>query len=191
MRWHVHGERSLYSSEWVELALVDIEIPGGARFDHHVVRFPRPAAGVILHDPTRGVLLLWRHRFITDTWGWEIPGGNVEEEETAQEGAAREAVEESGWAAGPLEHVCTFHPTNGVSDQTFHVFLARSATYVGEPTDPSESERIEWVTLARLADLIRTGEVRDGLSLAGLSTALALGMLEPLASASRVLKTPL
>ncbi|CAB5018273.1 unannotated protein [freshwater metagenome] len=87
--------------------------------------------------------------------------------------------------------MCTFHPTNGVSDQTFHVFLARSATYVGEPTDPSESERIEWVTVARLADLIRTGEVRDGLSLAGLSTALALGMLEPSASASMVTKMPL
>ena len=23
-------------------------------------------------------LLLWRHRFITDTWGWEIPIGGIE-----------------------------------------------------------------------------------------------------------------
>ncbi len=176
MRWHVHGERSIYRSEWVELALVDVEIPGGDRFDHHVVRFTRPAAGVILHDGERGVLLLWRHRFITDSWGWEVPAGAVEVGETIEEGAAREAVEESGWAAGPLEHVCSFHPANGVSDQAFHVFLARGATYVGEPTDPSESERIEWITIARLRELIRTGEVRDGLSLAGLSTALALDL---------------
>jgi len=179
MRWHVHGERSLYRSDWLDLALVDVEIPGGDRFAHHVVRFPRPAAGVILHDPAKGVLLLWRHRFITDTWGWEIPGGRVEADETIEAGAAREAREESGWAPGPLEHVCSFHPTNGVSDQTFHVYLTRTVTDCGAPTDPSESDRIEWFTIAALRDLLRRGEVRDGLSLAGLATALALDRFTP------------
>lgn len=177
MRWHVHGERVLYDSAWLSVGLVDVEIPEGRRFEHHVVRFPHPAAGVILHDDVCGVLLLWRHRFITDTWGWEIPGGRVEAGESIEQGAAREALEESGWAPGPLEHVCSFHPTNGVSDQTFHVYLARGASEVGPPVDASESERIEWVDLDRLRALLRAGEIRDGLSLAGLSTALALGML--------------
>jgi hypothetical protein len=73
MRWTVHGERTLYASEWVGLGLVDVEVPGGARFEHHVVRLPREAVGTVVHDPQRGVLLLWRHRFITDSWGWEVP----------------------------------------------------------------------------------------------------------------------
>ena len=29
MRWTIHGERSLYDSEWLRLVLVDIEVPGG------------------------------------------------------------------------------------------------------------------------------------------------------------------
>lgn len=177
MRWHVHGERFLYESDWVSLSLVDVEVPEGARFDHHVVRFPRPAAGVVITDPARGVLLLWRHRFITDTWGWEIPAGKVEHDETPEQGAAREGLEESGWAPGPLEHVCTFHPTNGVSDQTFHVYLARGATHVGDPSDPSEAERVEWVPVARVRELLAAGEIRDGLSLTGLATAFARGLL--------------
>ena len=177
MRWHVHGERVVYDSAWLSVALVDVEIPDGPRFEHHVVRFPLPAAGVVMHDPARGVLLLWRHRFITDTWGWEIPGGRVEGGEAVVAGAAREALEETGWAPGPLQPVCSFHPANGVSDQTFHVFVAHTATEVGPPVDASESERIEWVPVDRLRTLLRDGEIRDGLSLAGLSTALALGML--------------
>ena len=71
MKWTVHGERMIYESPWVSLALADIEIPGGERFEHHVIRMPAEAAGTVVHDPDRGVLLLWRHRFTTDTWGWE------------------------------------------------------------------------------------------------------------------------
>ena len=48
-------------------------------------------------DPARGVLALWRHRFITDTWGWEIPAGRLEAGETAEQAARRETLEETGW----------------------------------------------------------------------------------------------
>ena len=74
MEWTVHGERSVYESEWMNLSLVDVELPSGKRFEHHVLRMPCDAAGVVVDDPDRGVLLLWRHRFISDTWGWEVPG---------------------------------------------------------------------------------------------------------------------
>ncbi len=43
-----------------------------------MVLLPRPAAGTVVVDAERGVLLLWRHRFITGTWGWEIPAGGVD-----------------------------------------------------------------------------------------------------------------
>src|SRR5215207_9175451 len=36
------------------------------------------------------VLMLWRHRFITDTWSRELPGGAIEAGETPVEAAARE-----------------------------------------------------------------------------------------------------
>jgi 8-oxo-dGTP pyrophosphatase MutT (NUDIX family) len=176
MRWTVHGERTLYDSEWVRLALVDVEIPGGARFEHHVVRVPRPASGVVVHDADRGVLLLWRHRFITDSWGWEIPAGGVDVGETPEQAAAREVLEETGWRPGTLRPLATYHPSNGLNDQTFHLYVADGADYVGEPVDRSESERIEWVSLPRVRTLVREGEVRDGLSLTALSLALLFEM---------------
>ncbi|MGH9186918.1 MAG: NUDIX hydrolase, partial [Acidimicrobiales bacterium] len=90
MRWTVHGERSLYDSDWVSLRLVDVEIPGGERFEHHVVRGAAAAAGTVVHDSAHGVLMMWRHRFITDTWGWEIPAGRIDPGESPMEAAARE-----------------------------------------------------------------------------------------------------
>ena len=165
MRWQVHGERALYTSPWVSLALVDVEISGHERFEHHVVRVPRPAVGVGVHDVDRGVLLLWRHRFITDTWGWEIPAGRVEDGEALESAARREVLEETGWRCGPLTEVVRWHPTNGLSDQQFVVFEAEGAEHAGEPTEPFESERIEWLSVERLREELDRGNVRDGLSL--------------------------
>jgi 8-oxo-dGTP pyrophosphatase MutT (NUDIX family) len=178
MRWTVHGERSLYESEWLRLALVDVEIPGSARFEHHVVRMPNFAAGTVVRDPDRGVLLLWRHRFITDTWGWEIPAGRIEPDETPIRAAAREALEETGWNPGALRPLVRYQPTNGLSDQVFYIFVADGATYVGEPSDAGESERVEWVSIPDLRRLVQDEQMLDGLSLTAILYALAFGELQ-------------
>jgi 8-oxo-dGTP pyrophosphatase MutT (NUDIX family) len=176
VRWTVHGERSLYDSEWVRLTLVDVELPSGKRFDHHVVRMPAPAAGVVVSDPGHDrVLLLWRHRFTTDTWGWEIPAGRVDDGETPAEAGARETLEETGWRPGPLRPLVSYHPYNGVSDGTFHLFAADAAELVGAPTDSDEAERVEWLPWPAVRAAIDAGQVGDGLSLTALLWVLAHG----------------
>jgi 8-oxo-dGDP phosphatase len=177
MRWIVHGERSLYTSPWVALELVDVEIPGGSRFEHHVVRVPRDAAGCVVHDPDRGVLLLWRHRFITDTWGWEIPAGAVDDSEAPADAAAREVREETGWRPGPVEHLVSYQPSNGLSDQRFHVFIARGAEYEGVPHDAGEAERIAWRSPVEVREDIVRNDVPDGLSLTALLYVLTFGLV--------------
>lgn len=174
MRWHVHGERAIYSSEWVDLRMVDVEVPGGPRFEHHVVRYPQPAAGTVVADAERGVLLLWRHRFTTDSWGWEVPAGRVDPGESPVQAAAREVLEETGWAPGPLRPLTAYFPINGSTDAHFHLFAADGARHVGDPSDPSESEEVAWVPEGEVPGLVRSGEVRDGLSL----TALLWWMLD-------------
>jgi 8-oxo-dGDP phosphatase len=170
----VHGERSLYDSEWVRLCLVDVELPSGLRFEHHVVRMPAHASGVVVDDPVRGVLLLWRHRFTTDTWGWEIPAGRVDDGESPEDAGRRETLEETGWRPGPLRHLTTYFPHNGTSDATFHLFAADRAELVGPPDDIDEAERVEWVIWPDVITAMRAGQVGDGLSLTALLWVLAL-----------------
>ena len=174
MRWLVHGERNVYDSHWLSVGLVDVEVPGGPRFEHHVVHLPRHAAGAVVLGKGRGVLLLWRHRFITGAWGWELPAGRLEPGETPEQGAARETLEETGWQPIGLTPLLSYHPTSGLSDQTFHLFAAHDAREVGPPSDASESERVEWVPLDRVKAAITGGEIVDGMTLVGLLHVLAL-----------------
>lgn len=169
-RWRVHGERSVYDSPWVRVSLVDVEPPGGARYEHHVVRATAHAAGCLVRDggqPDAAVLLLWRHRFITDRWGWEIPAGRVEPGETPMDAAARETLEETGWRVGDVETLMTYHPIGGSGDHTFHVTTALAAEQIGDP-DPHEAEQVAWFTPPQVADLVRRGDAGEGLTLVAL-----------------------
>ena len=171
VRWTVHGSRELYSSPWVKLSLLDVEVPGHRRYEHHVIDGP-DAAGVLVADPDRGVLAIWRHRFLADEWAWEIPGGMVEPGEAPEQSARRECVEESGWEPGELRLLHRFHPIAGQSRQTFWLYGATSATEVGEP-QPEETERVGWLDDAAVAGIVERNEVLDGLSVIALLHHLA------------------
>ena len=166
-RWKTFGERVIYDNPWVWLGQVDVELPDGERFWHHVVRLHRAAMMVLVDEQDR-VLLLWRHRFTTDTWGWEIPAGRVDPGETAAQAAVRETIEESGYRPGPLRLMTSYFPHNGVSDATFHLFRTDRADFVGAPTDTDEAERVEWLPWSSVLAEAGAGRIGDGLSLTAL-----------------------
>ena len=166
-RWRVLGERSLYDSPWVQLRLIDVVHPDGHRYLHHALRQPLPAVACVVRREDGAVLLLWRHRLVPDTYGWEVPAGRLEPGETVEVAAARETLEETGWSVREVRHVTGFHPIGGLGDHRFEVCLALAGAQVG-PADPAESDRVEWVSMARVRELVRDGQVQEGLSLVAL-----------------------
>lgn len=177
MRWTLHGERTIYESEWTQVVVADVELPDGSRIEHDVVRLRQQAAAALVRDSQHRLLLIWRHRFITDSWSWELPAGAIEEGESPEEAAAREALEETGWRVGGVESIGSFLPLPGRAEQTFHVCRAEPLERVGDPVDAHEVERVEWVPVSELGGLVTGGELRDGYTLAALAIASARGVL--------------
>ncbi len=174
--WINRGDTEIYRCPWLQLVTSDVLLPDGSRIDHHVVRLPRPAAGTIIVADGQ-VLLLYRHRFITDTWGWEIPAGAVDEGETIEQAAVREALEETGWRPQKVTPVCTFYPANGVLDQSFNIFISHDALHEGEPTDTNEATLVGWHPIDDVRTMLAGGDITDGLSFGGLAYAFAMGTL--------------
>ena len=102
MQWKVISERQLYADQWLDLRTADVELPDGRHLDHRFIRMA-PSAGAVLLDDQRRALLIWRHRFITGRWGWEVPMGMIDAGETPAQAAAREVEEETGWRPGQLQ----------------------------------------------------------------------------------------
>jgi ADP-ribose diphosphatase len=172
MQWKVNSERSLYRDQWVDVRCADVELPDGRHLDHRLIQTHASAGAVVVNDSGR-VLLLWRHRFITNTWGYEIPLGRIGIGEAPIEAAAREVEEETGWRPGPLSSLLYVQPSAGLTTSQHHVFHASKSTYVGPAVDTIESEYVEWVPLTRVPELIGKGQIVSGTTVAALLMALS------------------
>jgi 8-oxo-dGTP pyrophosphatase MutT (NUDIX family) len=96
------GERAIYDDPSVWVGQVDVETARRERVWQPVIRLHRAALMVLLDERGR-VLLLRRHHLAQDRWGWEVPGGLVDEGEEPTEAAARELEDQTGYRAGRLE----------------------------------------------------------------------------------------
>jgi 8-oxo-dGTP pyrophosphatase MutT (NUDIX family) len=176
--WRVLARRTIYDSDWIGLQQVDIRLPDDSIIrDIHLVDYKHPAAAVVPIAHDERILLIDHYRFQTDTRGWEIPAGKIDAGETPEQAIARELREETGHRAESFKRIGKYHPSNGSSNQTFHVFVARGVTRTGAIEDTNEVMGLRWFTRDEVRALIARNEILDGLSLTGLCWAITVGEL--------------
>ncbi|MFI6758851.1 NUDIX hydrolase [Micromonospora sp. NPDC050417] len=169
--WTIHGERVVDDTRRAVLSIADVELPDGVRFEQYVLRVPSAAMVIVLDDADR-VLMMWRHRFIIDRWVWELPGGYLDHDEDPAVCAAREVEEETGWRPRTMEPLLGFQPMVGTIDQQNLVYLSRGADPTGAAPDVNEAERVGWIPLGEVEQMITVGQIVGAGSVAGLLAVL-------------------
>lgn len=113
------------------------------------------------------ILLIQSKRYVTSRLEWEIPAGRIEYNETPEEAAKRECLEETGCTLKDLTYLCCQNPSNGMSDLKIHVFGAKVEKENSE-FDENEVQEKKWVHKDKVRDMIRTNEIQCGVSMLAL-----------------------
>ena len=126
---------------------------------------------VINTEKGKQFVMVWQWRFGSKSLSLEFPGGVFERGETAEQAAARELHEETGYYAGKITKLGVFSPNPAIMSNKVHFFLAEDLTGDGV----QELDRDEYVDVV----LINCDEVIKGMGKEPFAHALmgtALGM---------------
>ncbi len=124
---------------------------------------------IILPLDGEGQLLFvrqYRHAAGTDLL--ELPAGTLDEGETPETCARREVREETGMAAGNMEHLGGFYLAPGYSTEYMHVYLATDLKFDPLQADEDEFLSVERFPLSDAIKMFERGEIQDAKSIAAI-----------------------
>ncbi len=175
--WRILEINSLFKNPHIEVFQERVILPGDDRVrDWTTVR--RKKAVVIAPLTSEGnFVLIHQARIPIRKILWEFPAGQIDgslEPEMAiiRETALRELTEETGYSlmdGGELTYLGHYYSSQGYSDETPHLFLARPVRPTGFGHQPDESESIlesKEFSLAELSSMIAESVIQDANTLA-------------------------
>ncbi len=160
--------RVVWRERRFEVHAVELPVRGGATQQRAVL--VHPGAVVLLPVlPDGRVVLIENHRWTLDAPLLELPAGTCEPGEPVAETAARELVEETGFAAATLTPLGSFYAAPGTSTEVMHAFLAEGLTRVGQRLEVDERIVVRPMATSELRRRVADGTLRDGKTLAVLA----------------------
>ncbi|MBP1691988.1 MAG: ADP-ribose pyrophosphatase [Bacteroidetes bacterium] len=164
------SRKHLYAGRIIDLYVDEVEYPSGRRSVREVAHHPGGAAVVPLTDDGK-VILVDQLRYPLARHMLELPAGKLGPGEDPAHCAARELEEETGWLAGSLTKLCSFHTSPGFCDELLHVYLARDLRLSPHGHKREEGEftmSLQMVPLEEALAMVDRGEITDAKTLIGL-----------------------
>ena len=173
--WKTKSTNVVYENPWIKISHEEVITPKGTDGIYGVVHFKNTAIGVVPIDDEGNTWLVKQSRYALNQYTWEIPEGGCPQGEEPINAAKRELEEEVGLQARHWEQLMTMHLSNSVTDEFCVVFVARDLFAGTQQLESTEDIEYKKLPLEEAIDLVKRGEITDGISVAAL---LRLALME-------------
>ena len=163
---------TVYKGRIILVEIDAVKLPRCHTVDMEIVR--HPGSVVLLPIPEPGkIILIRQYRYTIDRWIWELPAGSLKPNENPDHAAPRECEEEIGLVPHKVTRLRGYYPTPGFCDEEMIYYRCEDlrAPSPDSSAKKDEDEEIEprTFTVDEARELVRTGEIVDLKTLAGLT----------------------
>ena len=163
---------TIYESDYVCLYTDKVKLSSGYIIEkYHQIHYPHQAVSIVIFNEKNEILMIREKRYTVGRLEWEIPAGKIEDGESKENAARREAMEETGCTLKDLTFLCSQNPANGMSDCLCHVFAARVDTE-SSIRDTDEVASKVWMPVEQVKEMLRKNETHCGVSMLAILFAL-------------------
>lgn len=164
--------KTIYTSDWISLYCDKVEMTNGNIIDSfHQLHYPYESVAVVILNEKDEILMIKSKRYSTNSVEWEIPAGRIEKNETKEEAARRECIEETGCTLKDLTYLCYENPENGMSDLKVHIFVAKVRAEENV-IDENEVKEKHWLNKKIIMKMIQINNIHCGVSMLALLYAI-------------------
>lgn len=166
MAWQKLKSKEVYRNRYMWVTEDEVLTDHSDQVTYGIVH-KEPAVLIIPWDGEK-TTLIGQYRYPVDFFSWEWPAGHYEHDNV--ESAARaELEEEAGLVAGKLEKLGEYFIAPGHLTQVCHIYLATDLSQGQRQLEASEKGmQLKEATLDEVNQLIRVGEIKDGLTIVAL-----------------------
>jgi ADP-ribose pyrophosphatase len=166
----VLSSKVVYQGKVFKVTSDRVQEPNGITAQRDVVRHSGSVV-VLAVDETGDeprVLLERQYRYAARAYLWELPAGRIDPGEKPLAGAKRELIEETGYRAREWKRALSFYASPGFLDETMTIYLARKLTSGEAQPEADESIECELIPLSRAVEMVLSGKLCDGKTIAGI-----------------------
>lgn len=159
MSWKKISSKVVYKHPRITLIEDTVELPSGDQVEYLTFEARGDSACVICTDGDM-VLVQQEYSYPPNESLYQFPGGKIEANETATQGAIRELAEESGLKPGDITEIGWFYMDNRRTSARMHVYLASDCKLIEKiGGDKEEDIKSFWLTISDVDDKIKNGEI--------------------------------
>ena len=172
MRFELLHSETVFSGRAFTIRRDSLRLPDGHQTRLDIVEHTGSVVLVPV-DAEGNLLFVRQYRHAAGLELLELPAGTLEKGEAPEACARREVREETGMAAGSLEHLGEFYLAPGYSTENMHVYLATGLRPDPLEADADEFLIVEKLPLKKALEMAETGRIPDAKTLAALLLARA------------------